>query len=65
VNAIDATGVATDALPAVQKAAAENVKRIVRFDAEAIGWSDGRLSQSPYAIFEFQELKTVWHPIGM
>src|SRR4029077_3798644 len=65
VNAIDATGVATEALPAVQKAAAENVKRIVRFDAEAIGWSDGRLSQSPYAIFEFQEMKTVWHPIGM
>jgi len=64
VNAIDATGVATEALPAVQKAAAENVKRIVRFDADSIGWSDARLSQSPYAIFDFQELKTVWHPIG-
>ena len=65
VNAIDATGVASEAMPAVQKASAENVKRIVRFDAEAIGWSDSRLSQSPYAIYDFQEMKTVWHPIGM
>ena len=65
VNAIDATGVATEGLAAVQKAAAENVKRVVRFDADSIGWSDARLSQSPYAIYDFQEMKTVWHPIGM
>jgi len=65
VNAIDATGVTSEAMPALQKAAAENVKRVIRFDADAIGWSDARLSQSPYAIFEFQEMKTVWHPIGM
>jgi acyl-CoA reductase-like NAD-dependent aldehyde dehydrogenase len=65
VNAIDATGVAGDALAAVQKAAAENVKRFVHFDADEIGWTDERRSQSPYAIFEFQEMKTVWHPMGM
>lgn len=65
VNAIDTTGVATDALPAVQKTAAENVKRVVRFDGDAIGWTDARLSQSPYAIYDFQEMKTVWHPMGM
>jgi acyl-CoA reductase-like NAD-dependent aldehyde dehydrogenase len=65
VNAIDATGVDTSVLAAVQKAAAENVKRVVRFDADAIGWSDARLSQSPYAIYDFQEMKTVWHPVGM
>jgi len=65
VNAIDVTGVGADALPSVQKAAAENVKRIVRFDGDGIGWTDARLSQSPYAIYDFQELKTVWHPIGM
>lgn len=64
VNAIDATGIAADALPAVQKTAAENVKRVVRFDGDEIGWSDARRSQSPYAIFDFQEMKTVWHPIG-
>ncbi|MEO8036899.1 MAG: aldehyde dehydrogenase family protein [Acidobacteriota bacterium] len=65
VNAIDTTGVAEDGRDAVQKSAAENVKRIVHFDGELIGWTDERLSQSPYAIFDFQEMKTVWHPMGM
>lgn len=65
VNAIDSTGVEPDQLAALEKAAAENVKRLVRFDAAAIGWDDARLSQSPYAIAEFQEMKTVWHPMGM
>ena len=65
VNAIDTTGVEASAIAAVQKTAAENVKRIIHFDAETVGWTDPRLSQSPYAIFDFQELKTVWHPMGM
>jgi acyl-CoA reductase-like NAD-dependent aldehyde dehydrogenase len=65
VNAIDATGVKPDGLATVQKTAAENVKRYVHFDGEKIGWTDERLSQSPYAIFDFQEMKTVWHPVGM
>ncbi|HET7437595.1 MAG TPA: aldehyde dehydrogenase family protein [Thermoanaerobaculia bacterium] len=65
VNAIDTTGIDSEALPATQKTAAENVKRVVHFDAAEIGWADTRRSQSPYAIFEFQEAKTVWHPIGM
>jgi acyl-CoA reductase-like NAD-dependent aldehyde dehydrogenase len=65
VNALDTTGVALDSITAVQNAAAENVKRVVHFDGTAIGWSDARRSQGPYAIFDFQESKTVWHPIGM
>ncbi len=65
VNAIDTTGVEASARAAVQRTAAENVKRIVHFDAETVGWTDPRLSQSPYAIFDFQEMKTVWHPMGM
>ena len=64
VNAIDTTGVAGDAIANVQKVAAENVKRVVHFDGAEIGWLDERRSQSPYAIFEFQEMKTVWHPMG-
>src|SRR5687768_7813135 len=64
VNAIDTTGVAGDAMPKVQQTAAENVKRVVHFDS-AIGWGDERRAQSPYAIFDFQESKTVWHPMGM
>jgi len=62
VNALDTTGVDTETLPAVQKSAAENVKRVVTFGGD---WEDNRVAQSPYAIFDFQELKTVWHPIGM
>ena len=65
VNAIDTTGVASEALAAVQKTAAENVKRVVHFDASTIGWDDARRSQSPYAIYELQESKTAWHPMGM
>ncbi|HYC92468.1 MAG TPA: aldehyde dehydrogenase family protein [Thermoanaerobaculia bacterium] len=65
VNAIDTTGVDTQAIATVQKTAAENVKRVVHFDAAGIGWDDTRRSQGPYAIFDFQESKTVWHPIGM
>ena len=65
VNAIDATGVTDEMFAAVQKTAAENVKRVVRFDGEKVGWDDASRSQSPYAIFDFQEMKTVWHPVGM
>jgi acyl-CoA reductase-like NAD-dependent aldehyde dehydrogenase len=65
VNAIDTTGVADVAIAGVQKTAAENVKRVIHFNAGKIGWDDATRSQSPYAIFDFQEMKTVWHPIGM
>jgi acyl-CoA reductase-like NAD-dependent aldehyde dehydrogenase len=54
VNAIDITGADGDA-PELERAAAENVKRVVR------GKPD---SQSPWEIESFLELKTVWHPVG-
>jgi hypothetical protein len=54
VNAIDVTG-ADGLVPDIERVAAENVKRVVR------GQADG---QSPYQIADFLELKTVWHPIG-
>src|SRR5215212_2723184 len=47
VNAIDTTGVDPAALVALQRSAAENVKRVVHFDAASIGWNDARRSQSP------------------
>ena len=62
VNAIDITGVSDDIIPAVQKTAAENVKRVIHWSGD---WTDARNAQSPYAIFDFQEMKTVWHPMGM
>ena len=59
VNAIDCSGVDPEMLAKVETAAAENVKRIVgKNGADA-------LAASPYAIYDFLELKTVWHPMGM
>src|SRR5579862_31793 len=55
VNAIDVTG--ADGLRAdLERAAAENVKRVVAGVADA---------QSLQEIASFLELKTVWHPIGV
>src|SRR5215210_6950862 len=54
VNAIDLTGADGDA-PDLERAAAENVKRVVRSDPD---------SQSPWEIESFLELKTVWPPVG-
>jgi acyl-CoA reductase-like NAD-dependent aldehyde dehydrogenase len=55
VNAIDLTG-ADGLVPELERAAAENVKRVVH------GTPD---RQSPWEIASFLELKTVWHPIGV
>jgi acyl-CoA reductase-like NAD-dependent aldehyde dehydrogenase len=54
VNALDLTG-ADGACAELERAAAQNVKRVVR------GQPD---SQSPWDIASFLELKTVWHPVG-
>jgi acyl-CoA reductase-like NAD-dependent aldehyde dehydrogenase len=56
VNAIDAAGCTADELASVQKAAAENVKRVVSIPAAEM---------SPQLITAFMEMKTVWHPIGV
>ena len=54
VNALDVTG-ADGLLPDLERAAADNVKRVVHGDPDA---------QSPWEIASFLELKTVWHPVG-
>jgi acyl-CoA reductase-like NAD-dependent aldehyde dehydrogenase len=54
VNALDLSG-ATDAVDELERAAAENVKRVVR---------NGE-GQSPWHAAAFLEMKTVWHPIGV
>jgi acyl-CoA reductase-like NAD-dependent aldehyde dehydrogenase len=55
VNALDLTGIEGDTTE-LERAAAENVKRVVRSTAGI---------QSPWEIAAFLELKTVWHPIGL
>jgi len=54
VNALDVTG-ADGLSPDLEKAAADNVKRVVHGDPDG---------QSPWDIASFLELKTVWHPVG-
>ena len=57
VNALDVTGASTTGLQAeLERAAAENVKRVVVSEPDA---------QSLWEISAFLELKTVWHPIGV
>jgi acyl-CoA reductase-like NAD-dependent aldehyde dehydrogenase len=56
VNAIDLTGAAADAAVALERLAADSVKRVVRGSATG---------QSVWEIEPLMEAKTVWHPIGV
>jgi acyl-CoA reductase-like NAD-dependent aldehyde dehydrogenase len=56
VNAIDVAGCTVEEVTEVEKAAADNVKRVVKN-------APGELS--PYLITAFMEMKTVWHPVGV
>jgi acyl-CoA reductase-like NAD-dependent aldehyde dehydrogenase len=61
VNAIDLTGVPEELIEEAETSAASNVKRTVRDGST--DWFD-ESAQSPYAIIDFMEMKTVWHPMG-
>jgi len=61
VNAIDLSGAPADLVPAAEEAAAANVKRTIR---DGGGDYFDPTAQSPYAITDFMEMKTVWHPMG-
>jgi len=68
VNAIDAWGIPVDQLAALQVAAVENMKRVVRpprGGLDGFDWLDDSRAQRPEHIAAFLEIKTVWHPIGM
>jgi acyl-CoA reductase-like NAD-dependent aldehyde dehydrogenase len=54
VNALDVTG-ADGERPELERLAADNVKRVIRGEAD---------EQSPWTIASYLELKTIWHPIG-
>jgi len=56
VDTVDLTGAPPDAVAALEAAAADSVKRVVR--------AADPLAESPYEILAFLEMKTVWHPIG-
>jgi acyl-CoA reductase-like NAD-dependent aldehyde dehydrogenase len=56
VNAIDVGGCTPDEVTAIERAAADNVKRVVKAAAGEM---------SPQLVTAFMEMKTVWHPIGV
>jgi acyl-CoA reductase-like NAD-dependent aldehyde dehydrogenase len=56
INAIDAAGCTADELKAIETAAADNVKRVVKLPSGEM---------SPHLVTAFMEMKTVWHPIGV
>jgi acyl-CoA reductase-like NAD-dependent aldehyde dehydrogenase len=56
VDAIDLTGAPVDLLAALEEAAADSVKRLVR--------PEDPLGESLEDVTSFLEMKTVWHPIG-
>jgi acyl-CoA reductase-like NAD-dependent aldehyde dehydrogenase len=60
VNAIDLTGIARDERAALQRAAADNVKRVY-----APRTSEFAEQPGTERLTAFVETKTVWHPIGV
>ena len=64
LRAISAAGASADERKALRLGAAESVKRVRLADAAtgADWFADG--AQSVYAIRDFLEFKTTWHPIG-
>jgi acyl-CoA reductase-like NAD-dependent aldehyde dehydrogenase len=56
VNAIDVGGCTPGEVAEIERAAADNVKRVVKMPAE---------ERSPHLITAFMEMKTIWHPIGV
>ncbi len=62
VNATFYCGNDATELAVIQTNASQNVKRVVSHHFE--NWLVGKV-QNPYAIMEFQEIKTTWHPVGI
>lgn len=62
VNAIDLAGAGGEDAAGYERAAADNVKRVLRPPAAEPDWRD---TPDPARIMAFTETKTVWHPVGL
>jgi acyl-CoA reductase-like NAD-dependent aldehyde dehydrogenase len=60
VNAVVYCRENKDELKTIQSNAALNVKRV--FDYGKVNWNENS-AESPYFIYDLQEIKTTWHPI--
>jgi acyl-CoA reductase-like NAD-dependent aldehyde dehydrogenase len=69
VDTLDTWGVPADLQEAVEIAAAEDIKRIVRRPSRVVDarfdWLNDDRAQRPEWIVAGMEMKTVWHPIGV
>ncbi len=63
VNAIDLAGVPAEEVAALEVAAADNLKRVLRPDPD--GEPDWLRTPSTEHMLALLETKTVWHPIGL
>ncbi|WP_432071127.1 aldehyde dehydrogenase family protein [Streptomyces sp. AA1529] len=61
VNAIDLAGADPEAATELERAAADNLKRVLRPAPEAVDWA---AEPGLERMTAFLETKTVWHPIG-
>jgi acyl-CoA reductase-like NAD-dependent aldehyde dehydrogenase len=62
VDAIHAASCTQQQGRALERGAAENLKRVSVRDLAGEDWYDNRLCQSPYWIESLVEMKTLWHP---
>ncbi|MEO6713718.1 MAG: aldehyde dehydrogenase family protein [Mycobacteriales bacterium] len=65
VNAIDLTGAPADLAADLERAAADNLKRILRAPAAGDEATDWHGAPTTARMLSFLETKTVWHPIGV
>ncbi|HLN05005.1 MAG TPA: aldehyde dehydrogenase family protein [Acidimicrobiales bacterium] len=62
VDALDLAGASGDLAVELERAAATNVKRVLRAEAPEHDWS---APPTPRRMLAFLETKTVWHPVGV
>ena len=62
VDALDLAGASPETEPDLERAAADNVKRVLRSGGPQADWS---AEPTPRRMLAFVEIKTVWHPIGV
>lgn len=64
LRGLDAVVAGAEEKKVIGLGAAESVKRVKYRDATSLDWSTETLHESAYAIREFIEFKTTWHPVG-
>jgi Aldehyde dehydrogenase family len=62
IDALDLAGADEGSATALEEAAADNVKRVLRRQSPDPNWS---AVPSPARMLFFVEIKTVWHPVGV